>query len=88
MFFLLPVEGLLVNKRDLQALYLSGTYRHKTGIRPPSCAIPRRLTRYAVKIGANSFPPFHLDLAVNFWNGSPGCQSSPEMLNVFHIIER
>ena len=29
-------EGSLVNKRDLQALYLSRTYSHKTGTRPPS----------------------------------------------------
>ena len=28
------MEGLLVNKRDLLALYLSGTYCHKTGTRP------------------------------------------------------
>ena len=34
---LLITEGSLVNKRDLLALYLSGTYCHKTGIRPPSC---------------------------------------------------
>ena len=27
---------LLVNKRDLLALYLIGTYCHKTGTRPPS----------------------------------------------------
>ena len=26
--------------------YLSGTYRHKTGTRPPSCATPRQPTIY------------------------------------------
>ena len=25
-------------------IWLSGTYRHKTGIRPPSCAKPQQLT--------------------------------------------
>ena len=45
-FFLLSTEGSLVNKRDLQALYLSGTYCHRTGTRPPSCNMPRDLTIY------------------------------------------
>ena len=31
---------------DLQALYLSGTYCHKTGTRPPSCNMPRGPTIY------------------------------------------
>ena len=30
-----PQTNLLVNKTDLHALYLSGTYCHKTGTRPP-----------------------------------------------------
>ena len=32
----LQQRDLLVNKRDLLALYLSGTYCHKTGTGPPS----------------------------------------------------
>ena len=36
-----------MNKTDLQALYLSGTYCHRTGTRPPSCAKPRQLTIYS-----------------------------------------
>ena len=40
-------EGLLVNKIDLQALYLSGTYCHKISTRPPSCAKPQQSTIYA-----------------------------------------
>ena len=35
-----------MNKADSQALYLSETYCHKTGTRPPSCAKPRQLTIY------------------------------------------
>ena len=35
MFFILSEGGLLVNKRDLQALYLSGIYHHRIGTRPP-----------------------------------------------------
>ena len=34
----------VVNKTDLQASYLSGTYCHKTGTRPPSCPTPREPT--------------------------------------------
>ena len=37
--FILTMEGSLVDKIDLQALYLSGTYCHKTGIRPPTCQL-------------------------------------------------
>ena len=39
-------------KADLQASYLSGTYCHNTSTRPPSCTIPRELTKYdqAVKL--------------------------------------
>ena len=33
-----------MNKIDLQALYLSGSYCHKTGIRPPSCDTLRQPT--------------------------------------------
>ena len=29
---------------DLQALYLNGTYFHKTGTRPPSCTMPQEPT--------------------------------------------
>ena len=42
------MEGPLVNKRDLLALYLSGTYCHQTGTRPSSCATPRQSTIYLV----------------------------------------
>ena len=31
---------------NLQALYLSGTYCHKSGTRPPSCQTPRQSTIY------------------------------------------
>ena len=33
-------KGLVQSNTDLQALYLSGTYCHKTGTRPPSCTLP------------------------------------------------
>ena len=36
----------LVNKRDLLALYFSGTYCHQTGKRPPSYVIPQQPTIY------------------------------------------
>ena len=42
----LLTEGSLVNRTDLQALNLSGTYCHKTDARPPSCAKPRQPTIY------------------------------------------
>ena len=42
MFFLILTEGSLVNKRDLLALYLSGTSCHKTSTRPHSCVTPRQ----------------------------------------------
>ena len=35
---------LSLNKTDLQALYIRGTYYYKTGARPPSCAKPRQPT--------------------------------------------
>ena len=37
----------VVTKRDLLALYLSGTYYHRTSKRPPSCIKPWQLTMYA-----------------------------------------
>ena len=37
----LSTEGSLVNETHLLALYLSGTYCHKTGTRPPSFVTPR-----------------------------------------------
>ena len=50
-FFILTMEGSLVNKTDLQALYLSGTYCHKTGTRPPSCKhVDNRLYIYTLQI--------------------------------------
>ena len=42
----LSTEGSLVNKRDLLALYLSGTYCHQTDTRPPSYVTPRQPTIY------------------------------------------
>ena len=36
-----------MNKTELQALYLSGTYSHKTGTRPPSCNASRQPTIHA-----------------------------------------
>ena len=36
----LLIEGSLVDRTDLQALYLSGTYCQKTVTRTPSCAKP------------------------------------------------
>ena len=44
-----------MSKTDLQVLYLSGTYGHKTGTRPPSCAKPRQLTIYAMLYICNLF---------------------------------
>ena len=41
-FFLLTSGNLLVHKTDLLALYLSGTYCHKTSTRSPSCYPPRQ----------------------------------------------
>ena len=35
-----------MNKTDILALKLSGTYGHKTSTRPPSCVSPRQLTIY------------------------------------------
>ena len=43
------MDGSLVNKTDLLALYLSWTYCHKTGTRPPSCVTPQQPTIYAIK---------------------------------------
>ena len=51
MFFLLSTEGSLVSKRDLLALYLSETYCHRTGTRPPSCVTPRQQTIYGPRLG-------------------------------------
>ena len=41
-FFLLSTEGSLVNKRDLLAVYLGGTYCQRSVTRPPSCVFPRQ----------------------------------------------
>ena len=38
--------GIVSDKRDLLALYLSGTYCHKSGTRPPSSVTPWQLTIY------------------------------------------
>ena len=50
-FFILSKEGSLVNTTDLLALYLSGTYCHKTGTRSPSCVTPRLPTIYPIEGG-------------------------------------
>ena len=48
-FFILTLEWSLVNKTDLIDLFLSGTYCHKTGTRPPSCITPRKPTIHSNK---------------------------------------
>ena len=40
----MKTKGSLVNKIDLQASYLSGTYCHETGTGPPSFGTPRQPT--------------------------------------------
>ena len=45
--FILTTEGSLMNKLDLPTIFLSGTYCHKTGTRPPSCLSPRQPTMHA-----------------------------------------
>ena len=45
-FFLVSIYLSRLATSDLQALYLSGTYCHKTSTRPPSCNTPRELTVY------------------------------------------
>ena len=45
-FFTLNTKEPLVNKTDLLALFLGGTYCHKTGIRPPSSTSPWEPTIY------------------------------------------
>ena len=40
------MEGFFTDKTDQQALYLSGTYCHKTGTRLPSCQSPRQPTMF------------------------------------------
>ena len=43
-----------MNKRDLLALYLSGTYCHRTRTRPPNCVTPRQPTIHSLFNG--TFP--------------------------------
>ena len=50
----LLTKGSLVNKMDLQALYLSWTYCHKTSTRLPSCAKPQQPSIYRIKKWKNS----------------------------------
>ena len=38
------------SETDSQALYLSGTYSHKTGARPPSCNTPQEPTKYHLNL--------------------------------------
>ena len=62
------MEGSLVNKRDLLALYLSWTYCHKNGTRPPSCVTPRQLTIYgAQKIGIWKILIFFSEITRAIW---------------------
>ena len=49
-FFLTMVPPVLVDKRDLLAIYLSGTYCHRTGTRPASCIKPQQPSIYLVKM--------------------------------------
>ena len=42
-----------LDKTDLQALYLSGIYCHKTGTRPPSSTTPQAPTYITLKILQN-----------------------------------
>ena len=49
-YLFLSTEGSLVNKRDLLALYLSGTYCHRTGTGPLSCVTPRQRTIYTIAL--------------------------------------
>ena len=51
--FIFITEGSLVDKTDLLALYLSGTYCHKTGKKTPSCPTPRQPTIYDSEKGSN-----------------------------------
>ena len=55
MFLLLTTEGSFVNKRDLQTLYLSGTYCHKTSNRPPSCVTPQQPTIYTSNFNSTHY---------------------------------
>ena len=54
-YFDLMSGNILVNTTDLQALYLSGTFCHKTGTRPPSCTMPQERTIYVTSFSNISY---------------------------------
>ena len=60
------MEGLLVSKMDLQALNLSGTYCHKTGIRPPSCAKPHYFCVCGNLTGLNPINGYHSAMGIYY----------------------
>ena len=47
--------GSVYHVKNLLALYLSGTYCHKTSTRPSSCATPRQPTIYVVYFNQEIF---------------------------------
>ena len=53
-------QKILENKRDLLALYLSGTYYHKTGTRPPSCVTPQQPTLHTYLVSQKLVTPLPL----------------------------
>ena len=67
---------ILLYKTDLQALYLGGTYGHKTSTRPPSCATPQELTihewyKELNQIYKSTHPVFSIWLVWNvIWSSS------------------
>ena len=54
-----------MNKRDQLALYLSGTYCHKAGTRPPSCVTPWQPTPHLASIEHFSF--LELNTTINLY---------------------
>ena len=88
--FIFTTEGSLVDKTDLLPLYLSGTYCHKTGTRPPSCQVPLQLTIYVTRFPYETFLSFlfHISKPFNFAH-----RSSEEIIKIFpwkffHVNQR
>ena len=95
--------GLLVNKRDLLALYLSGTYCHRTDMRPPSCVTPRQPTIHtffsqffhlnwtSFQVQETRFTNFKSKLQQQKdWEPLPLTKSFHERkpINIFHLVEK